>query len=157
MKIFNYLILASLFMASCQSEPSKNTAAVDEVENMDHEKTLVLPWKVQLNESTQAMEIKKDPAANMANLQPADIVDAINIKYPEIKLEWVKLEGDKAVVNNANATFLTQRSGTQGARAYLAEATYALTELKSIAAVQFIFTEGDHARPGVYKRVDFGF
>lgn len=157
MKIIYHLTLGIFFIASCQSESSKTATGADEAENLDHEKTLVVPWSVQTNDSTQLMEIKRDPAADMANLQPADIVDALNIKYPEIKLEWVKLDGNKAFVNIADATFLTQRFGSQGAKAYLAEATYSLTELKGIASVEFIFMEGDHARPGVYRRADFGF
>ena len=156
MKVFKFLTIAIFFIASCQGEPSKTTDVKDEMENMDHEKTLVVPWSVQTNDSTHVMEIKKDPAADMANLKPADIVDALNIKYPEIKLHWVKLEGNKAVVSIADASYLTQQSGSEGAQAYLAEATYSLTELKGIEAVEFSFKEGDHARPGVYKREDFG-
>ncbi len=157
MKIIHYLTLGIFFIASCQSESSKTAAVSEEAENLDHEKTLVVPWSVQTNDSTQLMEIKRDPAADMTNLQPADIVDALNIKYPEIKLEWVKLEGDKAFVSIADPTYMTQQAGSEGARAYLAEATFSLTELKGIAAVEFSFKEGDHARPGVYRRADFGF
>ncbi len=157
MKIFKYLYIILLFVASCQSEPSKTAAVKEEVENMDHEKTLVVPWVVQANDSTHILEIRRDPAADMANLQPADIVDALNLKYPEIKLHWVKMDGNKAFVSIADAMYLTQQSGSEGAQAYLAETTYSLTELKGIAAVEFSFEEGDHARPGTYTRTDFKF
>lgn len=157
MKIFKYLIPALVFTASCQSEPSNKAASKEVAENMDHEKTLVLPWNVQINDSTHRMEIRREPAADMTNLQPEDIVDAINLKYPEIKLTWVKLEGIKAYVNIADASYLTQRTGSEGAQAYLAEATYSLTELDGIAEVEFSFKEGDHARPGIYKRSNFEF
>lgn len=157
MKIFKYLVLALIFSASCQSEPGKTAASRQEAEYMDKEKTLVVPWNVQINDSTHVMEIKREPAADMTNLQPADIVDALNLKYPEIKLVWIKLEGSKAFVNIGDATFLTQRSGSEGAQAYLAEVTYSLTELQGITAVEFMFKEGDHARPGVYTRSDFRF
>ena len=157
MKISKFLILAIVFAASCQSEPGKTAASRQEAEYMDHEKTLVVPWNVQINDSTHIMEIRREPAADMTNLQPADIVDALNLKYPETKLAWIKLDGSKAYVTITDATFLTQRSGSEGARAYLAEVTYSLTELEGIKAVQFTFKEGDHARPGVYTRSDFRF
>ncbi|MEJ7693035.1 hypothetical protein [Daejeonella sp.] len=157
MKLYKYLVVASFFVASCQSEPSKTVTTEKKAGSMDSEKTLVLPWTVQIDETTHAMQIKRDPTADMANLQPADMVDALNIKYPEIKLVWKKLEGDKAYVSIADATYLTQRFGSEGARAYLAEATYSITELEGVAAVEFDFKEGDHARPGVYHRTDFEF
>ena len=157
MKIFKYLVPTLFCMASCQSEPTNTAASKTETENMDHEKTLVVPWNVQINDSTHRMEIRKEPAADMSNLQPADIVDALNLKYPETKLTWVKLEGTKAYISIADATYLTQQTGSEGARAYLAEATYSLTELPGISEVEFSFKEGDHARPGIYKRSNFEF
>ncbi|SKB27619.1 hypothetical protein [Daejeonella lutea] len=157
MKLFKYLFLATFSFAACQSEPSKNVTAPEKEETMDSEKTLVVPWNVQIGDSTNALEIRRDPAADMTNLEPSDIVDALNLKYPEIKLQWVKLDGEKALVSIADATYLTQQTGSEGAQAYLAEATYSLTELKGITAVEFDFEEGDHARPGVYKRTDFKF
>ena len=152
------LIIALIMIVSCQSDSSKNTdenAATKEAAIADLNKTLVVPWSVELNDSTQMMEIKKNPAADMSNLTYLDIVDAINYKYPHITLEWVKQEGGKAFVKIADASYLTQQSGTEGARAYLAEVTFSLTELKGIKEVDFSFKEGDHARPGVYRRENF--
>ncbi|MES2874699.1 MAG: hypothetical protein V4708_13315 [Bacteroidota bacterium] len=157
MNTVKYIVPALLFIASCQSEPGNSAASKAETENMDHEKTLVVPWNVQISDSTHKMEIKREPAADMTNLQPQDIVDALNLKYPEIKLTWVKLEGAKAYVSIADATYLTQRAGSEGAQAYLAEATYSLTEIEGIIEVEFSFKEGDHARPGIYKRSNFEF
>ena len=152
------LIIALIMIVSCQSDSSKNTdenAATKEAAIADLNKTLVVPWSVELNDSTQMMEIKKNPAADMSNLTHLDIVDAINYKYPHTTLEWIKQEGSKAFVKIADASYLTQQSGTEGARAYLAEVTFSLTELKGIKEVDFSFKEGDHARPGVYRRENF--
>ena len=157
MKAFRNLAIAILFVSACQSEPSKTVKIKEEPENMDNEKTLVVPWNVQINDSTHAIEIRRDPAADMANLQPLDIVDALNIKYPDIKMSWNKQEGNTAFVTIADAAYLTQQTGSEGAQAYLAEATYSLTEFKGITAVDFSFNEGDHAQPGVYTRADFSF
>jgi hypothetical protein len=157
MKTIKYFFPLLIFAASCQSEPDKKTTSKQEAVYMDSKKTLVVPWNVQINDSTLIMEIKREPAADITNLQPTDIVDAINLKYPETKLTWMKLDDTKAYVTIADATFLTQRSGSEGAQAYLAEVTYSLTELDGITAVDFTFKEGDHARPGVYARSDFKF
>lgn len=156
-KLFSILIVLFL-LASCQSDNSKKSLeeqAADSSAIADQSKTLIVPWAVELNDSTQLMEIKKNPDAHMENLTYLDIVDALNYKYPQIKLEWVKQEGKTAFVKIEDAEYLTRESGTEGARAYLAEVTFSLTELLGIDAVDFSFTEGDHARPGVYKRTDF--
>jgi hypothetical protein len=118
-------------------------------------KTLVVPWIVELNDSSQMMEIKRNPEANLFNLGPQDMVDALNLKYPQIKLEWVKQEGKRAIIKIEDANYLTRELGTEGASAYLAELTYSITELKGIEEIELKFEEGDHACPGVYRREDF--
>ena len=159
MKKVLYILFIALFMAAaCQSDSSNKEAedqSLDSAALADQNKTLVVPWTVELNDSTHLMEIKRNPAANMTNLGHLDIVDALNYKYPQIHLEWVKQDGKKAYVRIPDADYLTRESGTEGARAYLAEVTFSLTELKGISEVDFSFKEGDHARPGVYKREDF--
>lgn len=151
-------LIALLLIASCQSDSSKKSLeemAADSAALADQTKTLVVPWEAAMNDSTHMMEMKRNPAANMTNLSHLDIVDALNYKYPQIKLEWVKQEGKKAFVRIQEADYLSRGSGTEGARAYLAEVTFSLTELEGISEVNFSFKEGDHARPGVYKREDF--
>jgi len=152
------LLLILFIIGACRTDSTKvsdeNEATKSEA-LADLGKTLVVPWTVELNDSTQMMEIKKNPDADMTNLGPNDIIDAINYKYPQIKLEWVKQEGSKAFVKIADARYLTSGSGTEGANAYMAEVTFSLTELKGIKEVNFSFIEGDHARPGVYTREDF--
>ncbi len=150
--------IALLLLASCQSDSSKKSLeemTADSAALADQNKTLVVPWEATLNDSTHLMEIKRNPAANMTNLSNLDIVDALNYKYPQIKLEWVKQEGDIVFLKIEDADYLTRESGTVGARAYLAELTFSLTELNGISKVNLSFKEGDHARPGVYKREDF--
>jgi len=153
-----FAFIVMLLIASCQSDSSKKSLeemAADSAALADQNKTLVVPWEVTLNDSTHMMEIKRNPAAKMHNLSHLDIVDALNYKYPQIKLEWVKQEGGKAFVRIEDADYLSRESGTEGARAYLAEVTFSLTELEGIYEVDFSFKEGDHARPGAYKREDF--
>ena len=156
-KLLSTLIIMTL-LVSCQSDNSKKSLeeqAADSAAIADQNKTLIVPWTVELNDSTQLMEIKKNPDALMENLTYLDIVDALNYKYPQIKLDWLKQEGKTAFVKIEDAEYLTRESGTEGARAYLAEVTFSLTEIPSIEAVHFNFKEGDHARPGEYTRADF--
>jgi ABC-type enterochelin transport system substrate-binding protein len=111
MKRILYLAFISLLItASCQSDSSKKSLeemAADSAALADQNKTLVVPWEATLNDSTKMMEIKRNPAANMTNLSNLDIVDALNYKYPQIKLEWVKQEGNKAFVKIQDADYLT--------------------------------------------------
>lgn len=85
-----------------------------------------------------------------------DLVDIMNTKYHgRVRLETTAQYGDSVFVKIDSAVFLTQQMGSAGARAYLAEATYTLTESDSVAVVVFDFKEGDHAVPGIYTRETF--
>ncbi|MFO8111409.1 MAG: hypothetical protein R6T92_02770 [Desulfosalsimonadaceae bacterium] len=69
---------------------------------------------------------------------------------PKLKL----LDQQKGVVTVAviNGEYLTQRMGTTGAHAFMATVTFTLTEHEEVEAVNFVFQEGDHAIPGIYRR-----
>lgn len=155
---FFFILIGIFTLSACTSDTSKleeEEMARESAALSDLGKTLVVPWNVELNDSTKLMEIRKNSEASMFNLEPIDMVDAINFKYPQIKLEWVKQEGKRAFVKIEDADYLTRESGTEGAMAYLAEVTFSLTEFKGIEEVDFAFQEGDHARPGLYTRENF--
>lgn len=154
------LLLPFFFFASCQNEkPSKQQPSKPETEvpmaGSESEKTLDVPWIAVFNDSTQLLEIKRNPVAHPENLNEQDIIDALNLKYPQIKIEAVSRKGKRAIVKIEDATYLTQDMGSAGARAYLAEATYSLTEINGIEAVDFRFKPGDHAVPGILTRRSF--
>ena len=71
------------------------------------------------------------------------------------KLKLIGIEGNQALVEIINARYLTQRMGSTGADAFLAEATFTITEHPGIDMVYFQFEEGDHASPGLYSRENF--
>lgn len=158
LKLIPFLLLLILY--SCQSDdknrrqqlktetppPSKKTETV---------KTLDMPWTATYNDETQQLELRQNKTLNVSNWNTTDAIDAINIKYPQIKLELAKHRHDTLFVRITDAYYLTQEAGSAGARVYLAEATFALTELKNIKAVYFNFKEGDHAVPKTYTRADF--
>lgn len=72
---------------------------------------------------------------------------------PKLKLK--KIVGRTISVEVINDQYLTQRMGSFGANAFLAAATYTLTEHRHVNTVNFIFAAGDHATPGRYARKDF--
>lgn len=71
------------------------------------------------------------------------------------KLKFIDIQIGIVSVEVVNSRYLTQRMGTTGADAFMATATFTLTEHEKIDAVNFIFEEGDHAVPGVYSRAVF--
>ena len=161
-KKYVYILTLLTLIAACQSdkpvEQQSQSAVKTEtrpsaIKNAD--KTLDVPWIAVYNDSTQLLEMKKNPVGNVANLNQQDIIDALNLKYPEIKLEAVSIANKKLVLNIADATHLTRELGSAGARSYLAEATYSLTEIKGINAIDFRFAQGDHASPGIFTRKSF--
>jgi len=68
------------------------------------------------------------------------------------KLKFIEHKGDVVTVEVINARYLTQRMGSTGAEAFMATATFTLTEHEAADAVNFIFKQGDHAAPGIYSR-----
>jgi hypothetical protein len=100
---------------------------------------------------------EKSTNMNTGDSTPEELVEAIN-KYTgkeQVTLEYVKTSNDTVYVKIPDSAYLTQQMGTLGSHAYMATATYTLTEAKGINYVNFDFEEGDHAAPGAYKREDF--
>ncbi len=95
-------------------------------------------------------------ALNGSDLDPESFRTPEDQESPGLpKLMLIKVQGNQAVVEIINARYLTQRMGSTGADAFLAEATFTITEHPRIDTVYFHFEEGDHARPGLYTREDF--
>ncbi len=91
-----------------------------------------------------------------SNLTAKEAIQVVNGLYKDkIKLEYVKQNEDTLFVKIDSATVLTQQMGSAGARAYIALATYTLTEPQNVHVVIFDFKEGDHAYPGAYSRASF--
>lgn len=71
------------------------------------------------------------------------------------RLKLLDMQKGIATVEVINSQYLTQQMGSTGANAFLAAATFTLTENENVDAVKFVFKEGDHAIPGVYQREMF--
>ncbi|WP_207428304.1 hypothetical protein [Pedobacter sp. SYSU D00535] len=152
------LVLALLF-AACQGD-NKNTGASRETEaqpSKTEEQTAPLaspPWTAEFNEQKQELELRQH-YPDREDIPVEDIVSSLNKKYPQIPLQMLGMHGDTLAVTITDATALSREMGSAGAEAYLAEATFSLTEARGVKAVAFKFEEGDHAMPGVYTRESF--
>ena len=87
--------------------------------------------------------------AEAANLSEGESA----LELPRLQLD--KVEGSVAQVLIMNSDYLTQRMGSAGAQDYLAAATYTLSECPTVQHVNFLFTGGEHAVPGIYDRGSF--
>lgn len=112
------------------------------------------PYSVELDTKTQQLKIVRG-TQDLKGIMAEDMILVLNKKYPGIQLKLEALNTDTLSVTIDDARALTQEMGSTGAEAYLAEVTFALTELVGIKAVKFDFEEGDHASPGVYTRENF--
>ena len=103
----------------------------------------------------KGLVMKKTAPLFEDSLQPSPLIEKINGLYPEIQLRFVKISGDTIFTAIDKSSYLTKQVGSTGAKGYLAEVTYNLTELKDINFVHIQFTPGDHALPGTFSRTDF--
>lgn len=154
------LLLALVMLSSCRDnkkpfQPTAQDSTAPPKETEKPDSTMEIPWVAVYNDNTQLLELKKNPLAPHHPADPKVVIEALNLRYPQIKLEWVGRDGTTAMVKIADAANLTEGSGSTGAESYLAEATFSLTEIENIHAVDFHFTEGDHASPGIYTRKSF--
>ena len=106
-------------------------------------------------DSPKGLMMKKSRPMSPDSLSTGNLLQVLNSTYPNVELSYLKTSGDTLFVKVNKSTYLTQRMGTSGAEAYLAEVTYNLTELTGINFVDINFKMGDHAEPGTYSRTDF--
>lgn len=153
-----FLLLCMLFLIACtrdEKQRSSDTAdslvsdTLQQVGRLDS-----LPWNTSYNETTQRLQLDHK-AASMAGVGHEEIINLLNKKYPGITMKFVSMQGDTIVTRIDDAMQLTQSIGTSGAEAYLAEATFSLTEIPAIKAVKIEFEVGDHAMPGTFTRASF--
>ena len=106
-------------------------------------------------DAPNGLVMKKSRPISPDSLTTVNLLQALNNLHPNVELSFAKTSGDTVFVKINKSTYLTQRMGSSGAEAYLAEVTYNLTELTGINFVDINFKMGDHAEPGTYSRTDF--
>lgn len=106
-------------------------------------------------DSPEGLMMKKSRPISRDSLNTDNLLQILNNLHPNVELLYLKTSGDTVFVKINKSTYLTQRMGTSGAEAYLAEVTYNLTELTGVNFVDINFKMGDHAEPGTYSKIDF--
>lgn len=154
------LLLCALSMALFACNQSDKTAEENVTEEMvsDDAEGQVLDasyfWTTEADEAGN-INIRKSRPITSDSLNQETMVEYINSIYPDVKLVTKKQSNDTLYIDVQNSRYLTNQMGSTGARLYLQEATYNLTEVKGVHYVHFEFPEGDHAAPGVYSRSKF--
>jgi len=112
-------------------------------------------WEAVQDDESSKLVMKRIQPIPADSLTADNLIQHINSRYDQIKLQLVKISNDTVFVKIRQSNFLTQQMGSAGADMYITEVTYNLSELNNIGYVNFDFKEGDHATPGTYSRTDF--
>ncbi len=162
-QVFAFFIL--LTFLSCNSD-SNQQGIKDVVEDTVFEtvidpgfdstkiiKNAPILWTVDFEESTNTFKIKKPVNSRLDTLSAEKMVSLIS--WDSIHVDFLKTSHDTIYISIPDSEYLTQRIGSSGAENFMATTTFSLTEIKGMKYVNFNFTEGDHASPGIYSRKDF--
>lgn len=157
MKKIIYYSLILLSLSACRNNEKEIAENKNSVKSNVPipKKVVTIPYTVEYNEQTQKIELKHHAADDLSKSSAEEMIEAVNLKYPEIQMQLSGKDPGVIHVKINDAAYLSQNIGSMGARIYLAEATYALTEISGIKGVDFMFSEGDHAAPGLYTRASF--
>ncbi|HCN83739.1 MAG TPA: hypothetical protein DIT07_08965 [Sphingobacteriaceae bacterium] len=157
MKKLVYYSLIIFLLSACRNSEEETAESKDSVKTSSPiaQKAIIIPYVAEYNEQTQKIELQHDTGNDVSKFSVAEMIEAVNLRYPKIQMQLLSTDAGIVHVKIIDASYLTENMGTAGAKIYLAEATYALTEISGIKSVDFSFTEGDHASPGIYTRADF--
>lgn len=161
MKKYAFAILLIVSIAACNTKQpdtqAVTTDSLNTITRVDSATQIVDAhyfWEAD-QDSPKGLMMKKSRPINPDSLTTGSLVEVLNNLHPYVELSYVKTSGDTIFVKINKSTYLTQRMGSSGAEAYMAEVTYNLTELTGINFVDINFKMGDHAEPGTYSRTDF--
>jgi len=161
MKKYACVILIITSIAACNTrQPDKEVIISDTTNTITRvdSATQIIDahyfWEAD-QDTPDGLMMKKSRPISPDSLTTGNLLQVLNNLHPNVELSYVKTSGDTMFVKINKSTYLTQRTGSSGAEAYLAEVTYNLTELTGINFVDINFKMGDHAEPGTYSRTDF--
>ena len=160
-----FILLSTILFACTNNSDSKEEVIYESVQDTAAEPKMEDPslviqnspllWKVELEKNTQIEKLKKPAESKIQTMSTEEITNELNKEFDDIPLQLVKTSNDTAFVKITDSQKFTNRMGSTGAYNYMATVVYNLTEMKNIKFVNFDFTEGDHAVPGVFSREDF--
>lgn len=111
MKIYARLFVVLLtFVYSCTSDKKPlvtetNDSAITKVTSKPRLDSL--PWNTEYNEQTRELVLKHH-IGDMTGIGKEEIISALNKKYPDIQMEFVRVKGDTVITQIKDALQLTQ-------------------------------------------------
>jgi hypothetical protein len=138
--------------SSNNSDSLKNSSAVGSGTDTSASPQVKHPESVWTYDDVNSIAVRTGNT-KIDTLTPVQLIEFFNATYTDsLQLQYQRINADTIFVRVLNAAYLTQRSGSTGAEAYLMIGTFTLTESPRINYVYFDFEEGDHAVPGTYSR-----
>lgn len=159
MKRSSWLLVIIIVFGCNTKQPDKNALDTDTTKTANTDTANIITdthyfWNSDWDQKKGLVMKKVSPLFEDSLTAPI-LIQKLNSLYPEIQLRYKKISGDTIFVAIDKSGYLTRQVGSTGAKGYLAEVTYNLTELKDINFVDIRFKRGDHAYPGVFARTDF--
>ena len=159
MKRLYRLFIITLFIGCNTQQPDKTATVADSTTTSRRDTTNIITdrryfWNADWDQK-KGLVMKKVSPLTEDSLTAPSLILKLNNLYPEIRLHYKKISGDTIFVGINKSSYLTRQVGSTGAKGYLAEVTFNLTEIPNINYVDISFKPGDHASPGTYARTDF--
>jgi hypothetical protein len=154
-----------VFIISCSDQSTKTTSPDITKEKSIFDTTLrsttgntskvsgtnLYVWEVDFENKTKSKNAQlKDEYLNLDS-----IIKGLNILYPKIQLDKIKISGDTLFTEIRDDYYLGESIGSYGANAYIADAVINLTSVKNINFVKIDFEDGSHISPGTWSKKEF--
>lgn len=149
--LFSIGLISLILGCSTAEKETKSTTIAEQEISIDYD-SLAAIWIYDFNQETEEFEIKQLRTVDSNTLSGEMLEKIINKMYPRVQINFIRTSNDTAFISIPDSQVLTQQMGSAGAESFMISTTYSFTELNGIKYVSFDFTEGDHARPGVYSR-----
>ena len=149
-----FFIAAILVIVSCNNSSDRSSAETNPSDTFafgENTNDTLFFWNVNSENGTRTKVLTQ--TVDHPNAQA--IINGINMVYPDVIMQLVKISADTLYVAIPQSDKLTRQMGSAGATQYFATACVNLFELASVNYINFDFTEGDHARPGTFSRQQF--
>src|SRR5688572_6511231 len=158
--LFSILLISMLFSCSnnADNKAKDDSTRIREItgdstevsiEELDEDDFYV--WKVDAEGKT----MRRNPKLADASLGVDTLIIGLNEMYPNVKLEKVKLSNDTLYTQIKDSDYLTERMGSAGSEAYIAQAVLNLTSAQGVKFVRIDFEMGSHAMPDTWSRENF--
>jgi hypothetical protein len=148
-KLFLIITIVTFFLIGCTQN---NNHTPEKTVNNIFDQTI---WYVDYETPNSTGTLKRSKCLDTLEKSSEKLIDEINLKFPKVGLELLKISKDTIYINVINSDVLTESMGTTGSNEFIAITTYTLTEIDSIKNVYFEMVDGSHAGKGVSTRNSF--